>query len=545
MSSQQLRVLEEDMGADAITFENFDEGVTYLFVTPDQSFENAVKAVLKACPEMKMPQVQDLLRTHCRNIVEMNERLGADQVVPRFEAAPDAGVIPPVPMKVTGQHRRPRTPRWAKVAAVAAPALAGGMLLSQWFTPGPAANSSATAAPSVTQDDKVAAGTYRSPAFEKIADGGKLKCDPLGAYEAKCVDADGKVMFSEASVGTSVAFTFSYDVEKVGFRLFPDGDSADAWAAEEANKDLYQNVSQFGRVVLWGTDAGRLGEWGLILREQQEQQALVSDSGQQVVAPMGQPSALPLPDRLAFLAFGTLGVTKEAMHQAVQQEDTQSAQLLRAVDLVLGGADISQLGIIPSGSSDAVAIVADATAPPVEDATDTQSGVRPVVVIPAPVIPAPAPTDPVVPPSSEKTAGPPTTITTPTGSPTGSTAPAPGTTPAVQPPVPETAPETIIVAPPAPETSPGPVPTPEPVVSQPAPEPETDTEEGAIAPVPEPDPVVPQPTPVPEQPVDDTTSPPVVEVPVPETPAAPPVTEEPEDDGLSLEMLPVQWAVAA
>ncbi|WP_146132476.1 hypothetical protein [Streptomyces solincola] len=532
--TQQLRILEEDMGADAITFENFDEGVTYLFVRPGQSFENAVKAVLKACPEMKMPQAQDLVRTYCPNIIEMNERLGVDQVVPRFEAAPDAGVVPPVPMKVTGQHRRPRPPRWAKVAAVAAPALAGGMLLAHWLNPSPKDTSAATSAPAISQDDKVAAGTYRNPTFEKIAEGGQMKCDPMGAYEAKCVDADGKVMFSEASVGTSTAFTFSYDMEKIGFRLFPDVDSAAAWAAEDANKDLYQNVKQYGRVVLWGTDGARLGEWGSILEEQERQQrnqARAMGGQTPAMAPMSYTSAAPLPDRLAFLAFGTLGVTEETIHQAVHQDDAQSVQLLRAVDLVLGNADSGQLGIIPSGPTDAVAIVADATAPPAEDATDTHGETNPVPV-------GPTPEPPVTPDSGAK--GEPST-STPGGSSSGGTetAPPPETKPVVEPTAPEEPSE-----PPVPAPKPEPEPTPEPK-PEPEPEsPETDSRPGAVTPAPEPEPTEPQPAPAPEQPVTEVPPAPVTEVPVPETPPAPPVTEEPEDDGLSLEVLPTQWAAA-
>ncbi|MGW0757064.1 hypothetical protein ACWD1Y_11350, partial [Streptomyces sp. NPDC002814] len=353
-STQELRILEEDMGAGAITFENYEEGVTYLFVRPKQSFEYAVKSVHKVCPHLSLSRVQELVRTHCKTIVEMNERLGADLVVPRFEAAPDAGVVPPVPMNATGQHRRPRPPRWAKVAAVAAPALAGGMLLAQWLNPSPRNTSSTSPAPSISQDDKVAAGTYRNPAFKKIAAGGAMKCDPMGAYEAKCVDADGMVMYSEASVGTSTAFTFSYGLEKIGFRLFPDAESASAWAAEEANRDLYQNVMQYGRVVLWGTDAERLREWGhsLTEREREEKDRARAASGAgPALAPMMAASApiTPLPDRLAFLAFGTLGVTEETIQRAVRSDDIQSVQLLRAVELVLGSADGSQLGIVPSG----------------------------------------------------------------------------------------------------------------------------------------------------------------------------------------------------
>ncbi|MET9528144.1 hypothetical protein [Streptomyces coeruleorubidus] len=520
-STQELRILEEDMGADAITFENYEEGVTYLFVRPKQSFEYAVKSIQKVCPEMSLSRVQQLVRDHCKTVVEMNERLGADLVVPRFEAAPDAGVVPPAPMKMTGQHRRPRPPRWAKVAAVAAPALAGGMLLAQWLNPSPKNTSSTSPVPSISQDDKVAAGTYRNPAFEKIAAGGEMKCDPIGAYEAKCVDADGKVMYSEASVGTSTAFTFSYDTEKIGFRLFSDADSASAWAAEEANRDLYQNVMQYGSVVLWGTDAERLREWGNSLTEHEREQRDRAGSSPAMAPMLASAPIAPLPDRLAFLAFGTLGVTEETIQRAVERQDVQSAQLLRAVELVLGNADGSQFDIIPTGPSDAVAIVADAVTPPTGDKTEVHGDLKP-----APVQPQPKP---VVTPTPEPAAE---TETRP-----------PAEEPASTPPEPEPEPE--------PETAPEPEPEPaaDQSTTQPEPEPAPveDPQEQPAEPEPEPvedhqeQPAEPEPGPAPvedDQPVTH----PAEDVPHAETPPAPPVTEEPEDDGLALDAMPTQWA---
>ncbi|MFJ5142944.1 hypothetical protein [Streptomyces sp. NPDC088707] len=490
------------MGGDAVTFEKKEEGVTYLFVRPGQSFEYAVKNVLQAIEGMTLRRAQALVRDHCPSIIDMNERLGTDQVVPRFEAAPDAGVVPAVPMKETGQHRRPRPPRWAKVAAVAAPALAGGMLIAQWLNPDAksVANGEGT---SISQGDKAAAHTFRDPAFQKIAEGGRMKCDPVGAYEAKCVDADGQVMYSEASVGTSTAFTFSYDREKIGFRLFPDVESAEAWAAEEANQNLYQNVKLYGRVVLWGTDDGRLNEWGDTLSQQTAQPGAPGGPGMMSMTAVSNPFAA-LPDRLAFLAFGTLGVTQEAIHQAVLSSDSNSEQLLRAVELVLGGAGRSMLGLVPSGAADAVAIVADAPSS-TGSATEVHTATDPV--------PAPPPA------TNEETALPPAPERTPKA-PTESSPP----TDPVQPAPIESVPVEPTLPPKGSAPGPAPVPTP-------APEPEPD------AVVPEPVPVVPErpeaPQPLPEPPV---------EARPPETVPAPPVEEEPEDDGLGMDTLPVEWA---
>ncbi|MFF0754433.1 hypothetical protein [Streptomyces sp. NPDC004267] len=509
------------MGGDAVTFGHETKGPLHVFIRPGQSFEYAVKNLLKAVPGMTLSRAQSLVRDHCPSIVDMNERLGADQVVPRFEAAPDAGVVPPVPLKETGQHRRPRPPRWAKVAAIAAPALASGMLIAQWFNPS-AKPGSGTGGTSISQDDKIAAHTFRDPAFEKIAEGGQMKCDPVGPYEAKCVDSDGQVMYSEASVGTSTAFTFSYGLEKIGFRLFPDVEAADAWAAEEANQDLYQNVKTYGRVVLWGTDASRLDEWGKSLAQQKAQQHLAAS----VPGPPGitttaasSNSSVPLPDRLAFLAFGTLGVTHESIQQAVLNSDVNSDQLLRAVELVLGSALGSAFGLVPSGSADAVAVVADAPAS-TETATEVQIGTEPmpVPVTTSETVVTPAPEPPATTPSEPKTAPQPDPVPQQPVPPAPvEPAPVPVLDPAPEPePVPQPQPQ--------PEPEPDPVPEPDPA---PAPEPE-----------PKPDPTSEQPGPKAPQPEPE----PADDVAQPETRPAPPVEEEPEDNGLGLDTLPLEWA---
>lgn len=167
--TNELRILEEDMGADAITFVNNNEGVTYLFVRPGQSFESAVKGILRVCPELTLPRVQDLVRMHCPNIVEMNERLGTDQQVPRFEAAPAAGVVPPAQVKTEGGHRRPRPPRWARIAAVAAPALAGGVLLAQMIQPSsPRQTVSAPSSPPSATRTRPQPGPTRIPSSRRL-----------------------------------------------------------------------------------------------------------------------------------------------------------------------------------------------------------------------------------------------------------------------------------------------------------------------------------------------------------------------------------------
>ncbi|MFD7764096.1 hypothetical protein [Streptomyces microflavus] len=519
---QEFRVTEGDLDTDCLVFENTETGVTAIFVNPNQSFDYAVKAVQRVCPDLSLKRIQHLVRTHCPNIVEMNERLGVEQQLPRFEAAPDAGVVAPAPQQPPPGHRRPKPPRWARIAAVAAPALVGGFVIAHMFGPSGKALPTPEASPALSQDDKLAASTYKDPAFKKIAEDGAIKCDPMGTYEAKCVDQDGKVMSSEASVGTSTAFTFSYDFEKVGFRLFPDIDSATAWSAEEANKELYQNVRQHGRVVLWGTDAKRIREWEqpFIEEERKRQADGVQGATMSSLLPPVQRSSTPLPSRLATLAFGTLGVTEASVERAVGSHDAESAQLLQAVNLVMGNADLSQLGVVPSGSGDAVAVVLDATNEPGSMTGSNgnlvmANGVTVSAVAPAPPafrVPASAESQPVAP------------TFPPVPAPVPAPAPAPAeTAPPVQP-KPPTAPAPEPEAPKAevPKQDEGTPPTPV-VVPPPAPEP---------APT-EPAPVIPPP-PAEEVP------PPVTEE-LPETPPAPPQQEEPEG-GLGMGELPAAWA---
>jgi hypothetical protein len=533
---QELHVYEDDMETDCLVFDNIEEGVRAIILRPGQSFDNAVKAVKRVCPELSFPRIQDLVRTNCPSIIEMNERLGVEQNIPRFEAAPDAGVIAPAPAKTTGAHRRPRPPRWARITAVAAPALIGGVVLANLFNSG--APKGPPSPPSLSQEDKAAASTYKDPAFKKIAEGGQIKCDPMSAYEAKCVDQDGKVMTSEASVGTSTAFTFSYDFEKVGFRLFPDVDSASAWSAEEGNKDLYKNVKQHGRVVLWGTDAKRIREWEQPFIENERRAARKKQGLENATSYDGAGGqslttiATPLPDRLAVLAFGTLGVTEESVEQAVRSDDVQSHQLLQAVQLVLGNADVSQLGTIPSGGGDAVAVVIDADDPPEAPADGVLTQLDPTPVITTGAVPAPPPV--ASEPSPSTPAPSPTTATSAETKPaeTSTTKPSSGDSKPT-----DAQPE----EPPAPVATPPAEQTPEPEPVQPDPVEPTPADPTPVAPS-DPAPVDAAP-PAAEEPVTD----PVAgddqqEDQQPETLPAPPVQEEPEDDGLGMDTLPSAWA---
>ncbi|MER5482620.1 hypothetical protein ABT024_05300 [Streptomyces sp. NPDC002812] len=256
----ELRVIEQDVGRNVVTVEDRETGVTVLVVSPKQSFDVAVKGIMRVCPGLTLTQVQDLVRNNCPNIREMNERLGASQSIPRVEAAPKAGTITPTANHVCAPPH-PRAPRWARIVAVATPALIGGILAAQWLhLEGPWTDRHSTVgAPGPAQH--AVEQPYKTAAFKLIATSGGIQCAAMGQFEAKCVDVDGKAMMSEASIGTSTAFSFTYDSKKIGFRIFPAEDAAAAWSGEDANRAMFGNVSRQGRIVFWGSDKERLSRW--------------------------------------------------------------------------------------------------------------------------------------------------------------------------------------------------------------------------------------------------------------------------------------------
>ncbi|MEU9925046.1 hypothetical protein AB0H51_27825 [Streptomyces griseoluteus] len=530
------------MGCDAVTLEDAAEGITYLFVSPNQSFDSAIKSVMKTCPTLTLGQVQDLIREHCKAIKEMNERLGVDHPpVPRFEAAPDPDVLPPVDDK--GAHRRPRPPRWARIAAVAAPALVGGALLAQVLSPAgrmPSTGHEAGHGPSVSKAD--APSVFDDPTFKQYVDGGNIHCDSVGQYAARCVDEDGQVMLSEASVGDTAVFTFSYGSENVAFRIFDDASDAKAWAAAAANRKLYDNLAVVGRVALWGTDRHRLRAWSDSLARQSSNQANAMGGA----SPIAAESPLhALPQRLAVLAFGTLGVTERLISGEVAPSTIHEAQTLRGVALVMGVNDSDTDGSAPVGPYDAVAVAADAPRPPRSTGDWSTHGSENSLPVHPPVIVA-APTSPTTPPAQPTTEQP--------------AAPALPDLPTTSAPDPEPSQPTTKSAP-APEPSqpePAQVPieqTPaQPATTEPQPEP---AGEQPQAPAPEQPVPNPQPEPAADTPAESSTPPAADSAPGQtedgdqdadddqdqdaETAPAPPVEEEPED-GLSMQALPAAWA---
>ncbi|AXI91404.1 hypothetical protein SAM9427_37185 (plasmid) [Streptomyces sp. ETH9427] len=531
-----LRVLQEDIGSDAVTFENLEEGVTYLFVNPDQSWDFAIKSVMKACPDLTLQEVQDILRKHCPAIREMNERLGVDvPPLPRFEAAAAAGTVPPPPAVDKGAHRRPRPPRWARIAAVAAPALVGGTLLAHLFTPQQRSDGPAAEGVTVSQADE--ASLFDDPVFRDYVQGSELRCDAVSQYAAKCVDADGQVLFGEASVGDSAVFTFSYDREKLGFRVFPTSSDAALWASEEGNQRLYENLAVSGRVALWGTDEQRLYEWRASLKPAKASSDAHSMGAASPIA-AARASAV-LPERLAVLALGALGVDGTTTPHENRVGVFQEARTRHGVALVMGIAPAGGGDRTPAGPGDAVAVAADVLQPPSDNVVSLPPAqTRPTASNPpvatTPVSTTPSNPEPSTPKPAPATKPPVTTTpkpgqaapvkTTPQTGPTES----PAETQPTQPPQQDTPPRSEPTTP-AGDAPAGEVPA-QPEAEKPQPEPVTDPVDAD-----------PEPAPAEELPPTEEADTATDEVPAPETAPAPPVEEEPEE-GLSLDSLPLAWA---
>ncbi|MEU5181177.1 hypothetical protein AB0G49_14105 [Streptomyces longwoodensis] len=530
----ELHVLQEDMGSGAVTYEDHETGVTYLFISPDQSFDYAVKSVQKACPTLSLSQVQEIIRTHCPDIREMNERLGVDHPpVPRFEAAPPPEIPPAVDK---GAHRRPRPPRWARVAAIAAPALVGGTLIAQLFTPGRSDSGTPDAA-GVTVTQSEAPSVFDDPTFKEYAASGDLRCEPVGQYAAKCVDEDGQVMLSEASVGDSAVFTFSYNAEKIGFRLFETPSDASLWAAEEGNMELYDNLTVVDRVVLWGTDKKRLREWAADLAEVKS--AHTMGGAAPLLAGSTKSPIAALPQRLAVLALGTLGMPGAPAVDPVQARSLQQVQTLRAVELIMGVTDGATDGMVSSGPSDAVAIAADAMRPPAGGLSPASGPATPLPAEPTPVKttpPATAPQPATSPAPAEPTKQP--QQTTPPAPAAGEQQPATSPAPAEPTKQPEqTTPPVVSTGEPAQDPQPASPPDPAPPAAT-TPEPST-----PAVPAPEPaaeDQVDEEPAQEHEEPADQAEA--AHDATGPDTAPAPPAEEEPEEGGLSLDVLPTAWA---
>ncbi|MFJ2225657.1 hypothetical protein ACIOFY_37145, partial [Streptomyces anulatus] len=317
-------------------------GVSTLFLRP-QTASTAARHVCNLIPGLPYEAAEALIREQCPDFKDMDELLGLDDVPPPSVERP-AQAPAPFPKEPVRSKRRRR----AVLVAALLPALAASWALGRYTDlPGSEASTETTAATAADSADTSDPAPFTGPRFSHFAGAGGIECDPISPLEAECTDADGMVMSSKAATGAdSTIFTFSYGAERIGLRIFYDAEYADTWARQKGTRELYQNLRQHGRYILWGTDPSRIAEYGGLLDE--------ADRNGDPVA-MGQ--SKPLPPRLAALTLGTLGVDEQQVNQLLVAPAamTDEAPALMAARMVLG---IDAPPAYPAGGDDIVAIAA-------------------------------------------------------------------------------------------------------------------------------------------------------------------------------------------
>lgn len=265
--------------SDALMFEDND-GQPVLLIARNQPFASAVDSVQRAM-EISKEQAERIVRTHYPEAVEWGEQ-DIEQLLhdlSRPAAAADQKCPAPTEKKSVERKRLRLVPRWTVTAIAAVTALGIGYGMPRHSAP-------AHAAPKSAPDrsaDAVNAQPYTSASFQEFAADGEMACTPTGPLKARCVDVDGTVMASEASIGsdwTSFAFTYDEGKNRIELRVFASEATARQWADAEGAKASMPNLVQIDRYALWGTDAHRLDEYLKLLQDQD------ADNG---------PSAMPAP----------------------------------------------------------------------------------------------------------------------------------------------------------------------------------------------------------------------------------------------------------
>ncbi|MFH8466072.1 hypothetical protein [Streptomyces sp. NPDC017991] len=344
------------------------DGERHLFLSP-QSFNSAVRQVSSAMPDLPIEQVERLVRDHC-DFRDFDELLA-----PPAEPAPSVD-LPPPPHEPTAASVRTgggRAKKWA-IAAALLPAFVGTWALGhasgedQTPTAASAPDATPKAADAPVGDKNLGPEPFTARDFMDFSDAGKIDCNPIDNLEAECTDSDGMVMATKAATGPdSTIFTFSYGAERLGLRIFGDGEYAETWSKQDGSRELYPNMVRSGRYVLWGTGKGRLSEYLGLLK-----QGLVKKTTQ---AQVGTRSiAEPLPPRLAALTLGTLGLDESDVNTILfsPQDAPVDAPVLMAAQAVLGLGGGNGPTSDP-GAEDIVALAAGLEIPPVESSEGESS----------------------------------------------------------------------------------------------------------------------------------------------------------------------------
>ncbi|MGA5822214.1 hypothetical protein ACPC54_30645 [Kitasatospora sp. NPDC094028] len=316
-------VVSSRIDADATLIIDGDQPL--VVIRPAQTFDSAVLAVQAALradfPHLHPDQIRAMVRAQLPDLPTMDRLMGVGESPPPIDRC--------APVR-SGRQIVPRAPRRRRSAAIgqillaaviAAAGVGVGYMVGQHGSrtaavldrvPVPAATLSAFAA---------------DPAFRQFAAAGQMRCTSLGPLQARCTDVDQLVMYSEAAISpNSVAYTFSYGTERIYMMAFRSNADAAAWAQESGSQKTLDNLSVVTRFALWGSDAARLREY---------QELIVEAARQEQTRPVSASLTVKMPDRLAALAFGTLGVVSSRLDRLDLAPNAPG--LVAAVHLVLGG----------------------------------------------------------------------------------------------------------------------------------------------------------------------------------------------------------------
>lgn len=377
VASPHVRVA--DVGVDAaLRFR--DDGAPELILSPKQTFESACRAVSAAMPNMHPDEVRRLVRRSLPDAMELADLLPA---APRARSVAPRG----------GGRRRGQAHRLARcvVASVGGMTVAGAFLIG-YAMHEPAATTVAST-PAISTDDLFTGGL-----FDSFAEAGG-KCEPMGKMHARCVDSDGMVMLTEASLGPgSVTYSFTYGGDRIVLKAFQDEDSSLAWARQRPTAILTgsDHLRRVGRYVLYGTDAKRIEQYvDLLGRSGKAKPAMArrGDVDTLRLAPVAWVNPIePLPHRLRALALGSLGLDDAGDVQRVAEgvssvPPSQRERPSKDDAVVLNHALMLTLGVTAQGSRAAV----DTSTQQLVEVTDAGGAVR------APLLPLALPTIPVIP----------------------------------------------------------------------------------------------------------------------------------------------------
>lgn len=266
-------IVDTDAPTDAALVDTLSGG-RVLVLRPYQSFSNAVDQITRLLPGMHPDRVRALVRTYLPDAKDFDglESMRHGTIETHIPSPP-----------VEDEHRRHRhliRKIIAHTAVWSVLTLAGiGYAVSRGaddFAP------------------------YESASFQHFAQLGRLMCDPIDKTRARCVDVDGTVMISTVFTSSDqTVFSFAYGKDNLSMRVLRDPTAAREWVIGGGNHRLYDNATQAGRYVFYGTDAERVREYAKLVSGDTPKSV---DGGVDRVMGLAV-GALNLPDRIQLVSL--------------------------------------------------------------------------------------------------------------------------------------------------------------------------------------------------------------------------------------------------